>query len=72
MFAKLLDDIRVGAVTHASRLLLEKAASHDLSNEAGIEPTRLYARNMQVRRDERMVGRDINTYIEQLQFEYQK
>lgn len=48
MFAQLLDEVRVGAVTHAARLLLEAAAFHDLTNAAGVEPTRLYARNVQV------------------------
>jgi hypothetical protein len=48
-FATLLDEVRVGAVTHATRLLLEAAAATDLTNAAGVEPTRLYARNMQVR-----------------------
>ena len=47
-FARILDGLRRGVVTHACRLALETAGTTDLSNGSGVEPTRLYARNANV------------------------
>ena len=47
-FAKMLDKLRKGIVTHEMRMKFEAAADTDLSNDSGVRPTKLYSKNEEV------------------------